>query len=280
MTTYQVTVSQLSNTSSEKSINEFFSFCGRISTVEYEPTNHVAHIIFEKQQAAKTALMLNGGTLDGATIHVHSDTVTDEHSDERPMSAEGPDSTWEQHDKPKAGIVAELLAKGYVLSETILHKAIAIDQKQGISSRFISYIRGLDTSIGHKIGGPDTTVSSKAKETLASGQAQVQALNEQHGITRRAQTFDEQHGITRQATDYYSKAIASPFGQKVVAFYTTATKQVQDVHEEAMRIAQAEKEKQGLNVGGNSAAPGSLATEHTNITNPPATTSTVPGAAY
>lgn len=190
--------------------------------------------------------MLNGGTLDGAHVVVTSDTVTDEH-EARPPTAEGHDATIEQHDKPKAGIVAEILAKGYVLSEQILHKAIEIDQKQargfsdnqvigliipiqGISTRFINYIRGLDSTVGAQIGGPDTTVSSKAKEVIAEGQA-------------RAHTIDEQHGISRQATDYYTRAIQSDFGQKVVAFYTQAAKQAQDVHEEAKRIAQLSKEK-------------------------------------
>lgn len=36
---------------------------------------------------------------------------------------------------------------------------------------------------------------------------------------------------------YYSKAISSPFGQKVFSFYTSTTKQVRDIHEEARRIA-------------------------------------------
>jgi hypothetical protein len=36
---------------------------------------------------------------------------------------------------------------------------------------------------------------------------------------------------------YYTQALNSPFGQKVRAFYTTTTKQVLDIHEEARRLA-------------------------------------------
>lgn len=43
------------------------------------------------------------------------------------------------------------------------------------------------------------------------------------------------------STQYYTKAISSPFGQKVHAFYTTTSKQVLDIHEEARRIAEAHK---------------------------------------
>lgn len=40
---------------------------------------------------------------------------------------------------------------------------------------------------------------------------------------------------------YYLKAITSPLGQRVRAFYTESSKQVQDIHEEARRIADHEK---------------------------------------
>jgi len=93
-------------------------------------------------------------------------------------------------------------------------------------------MKGLDTTLGQKIGGPETTVSGKAKSVVAQGHAQ-------------AKSIDEQHGITKQAGDYYSRAISSPFGQKVYAFYTSTAKQVTEVHEEALRIAAAEKEKTG-----------------------------------
>ena len=43
------------------------------------------------------------------------------------------------------------------------------------------------------------------------------------------------------APQYYTKAISSPFGQKVHSFYTTTSKQVMDIHEEALRIAEAHK---------------------------------------
>ena len=134
---------------------------------------------------------------------------------------------------------------------------------QGISTRFLNYIKGLDKTLGQKIGDPETTVSDKAKSVLAQGQAQ-------------AKSIDEQHGITKQAGDYYSRAIASPIGQKVVAFYTQTAKQVAEVHEEATRIAQAEKEKAGT------AAPSTTTTGYTAAgqTDVPAATTTAPGGAY
>lgn len=40
---------------------------------------------------------------------------------------------------------------------------------------------------------------------------------------------------------YYTKALATPLGQKVKQFYTVADKQVRDIHEEARRIADNHK---------------------------------------
>lgn len=67
----------------------------------------------------------------------------------------------------------------------------------------------------------------------------------------------------------------------MLAFYTQTAKQVQDVHEEAKRIAQAQQEKQQQHEGvdtvaGNSAAPAPVAAESTSVHH----TTTVPGAAF
>ena len=103
-------------------------------------------IHFEKASAAKTALMLNGGTLDGAHLSVTSPT---EHPDEDPAAhAHHHGGPPDQADKPRAGIAAEYLARGYTLSDQILQRAIELDQQHGISNRFLSYIQGLDTTLG------------------------------------------------------------------------------------------------------------------------------------
>lgn len=40
---------------------------------------------------------------------------------------------------------------------------------------------------------------------------------------------------------YYSKALAHPLGKRVFDFYTTTSKQIFDIHEEAKRIAEVQK---------------------------------------
>jgi len=196
--------------------------------------------------------MLNGGALDGSAINVtseieHEDLLHEENHDET--------NPIQQTDKPRAAIAAEYLAKGYTLSDNILQKAIDMDKKQGISQRFLSYLRSLDKTLGEKLFGHQEpakvpgehdkekgtvgetseagaaagvarhpTVSGKAQETVA-------------GIREKALAMDEQKGYSKQASSYYERAINSPLGQKVFAFYSSTSKQVLDIHEEAKRIA-------------------------------------------
>ncbi|KAI0345667.1 hypothetical protein BDW22DRAFT_1405573 [Trametopsis cervina] len=220
MSTYDVTVSNIAPHTTEVHLADFFSFCGKISTIDFDGAAHTATIHFEKPSAAKTALMLNGGTLDGAHLSVTSPT---EHEDQE--SAEDHITRpIDQTDKPRAGIAAEYLAKGYKLSDQILQRAIELDSQRGISKRFVGYITSLDTTLGQKALGPEKTISGLVAEKVTQAHAQ-------------AKSIDEQRGISNKAGDYYSRALSSPFGQTVLSFYTSTSKQVLDIHEEARRIA-------------------------------------------
>ncbi|EGN98110.1 hypothetical protein SERLA73DRAFT_138379 [Serpula lacrymans var. lacrymans S7.3] len=231
MSQYTVNVSGISPSTTETHLHDFFSFCGNIKSIDHKESDASSKSVaihFEKPSAAHTALMLNGGHLDDATLHVTSTSVHPDHHDNEEHH---PGAHIEQSDKPRAGIAAEYIAKGYKLSDHILQRAIELDNNQGISKRFLSYMQGLDTSVGKRALGPDQTISGKVQSTL-------------QGATTRAKTIDEQKGYTKSAHEYYSKALSSPFGQKVFSFYTTTSKQVLDIHEEARRIADEHKAQQ------------------------------------
>jgi len=225
---YPIQVSNIAAASTEKTVHDFFSFCGTINKIDFNDTiPKTATIFFDRVSAAKTALMLNGGALDGANLVVTSEVVHPDtpHPDEAPQASGSGEHHIHQEDKPRSGIAAEYLAKGYVLSDSVLQKAIEMDQKNGISQRFLSYIHSIDQTIGSKIGGPEPTLSEKAINT--------------------AKSIDEKQGITVKATSYYEKALASPFGRKVFSFYSSTSKQVFDIHEEARRIADQHKASGG-----------------------------------
>ncbi|GJJ15681.1 hypothetical protein Clacol_009959 [Clathrus columnatus] len=220
---YTVKVSNLSPGTTEGNLKDFFSFCGTITSIHHDPITRSATIHFEKSSAAKTALMLNGGNLNDAHLEVTSDTVhvdDPEHHDTHHHSTSGPGI--DQTDKPRAGIAAEYLANGYTLSDSILQRAIEVDNKHGISRRFLNYFQSLDAKLGSRVVGPDMTISGKVQEALTDAQA-------------KAKEIDQQKGFSKTAESYYQQALSHPLGQKV--FYTTTSKQVADIHEEARRIA-------------------------------------------
>jgi len=224
MAPFIVNVSGIGSNTTDVQLHDFFTFCGQISSIQRE--NDTATIAFEKSSAAKTALMLDGGNLDGSSLIVKSDVVhQDDHQPPRPH-----EHHIEQSDKPRAGIAAEYLSRGYSLSDHILTRAIEIDNTQGISKRFLNYFQHLDKTVGHHAIGPGRTVSGQFQVSLGAA-------------TQHAKGLDAQGGYSKGVHEYYSKAIASPLGQQVRDFYTTTSKQILDIHDEARRISSQQKEK-------------------------------------
>jgi len=225
---YSVTVTGIAPSTTDDKLHDFFSFCGRITSIDHKEDS--ATITYEKLSAAKTALMLSGGALDGSNIHVEGNNLPHNEKEE----AHYPKDTKEvphieQHDKPRAGIAAEYLAAGYALGDDIVSRLIDVDAKQGISKRFLGYMQHLDTTVGARALGPEQTLSGKLHATVQSA-------------TEQARAIDQQKGFSKLANDYYERALTSPWGQKVKYFYTTTTKQVKDIHEEARRITDQQKQ--------------------------------------
>jgi len=184
--------------------------------------------------------MLNGSSIDHSSpLSVNSDTVHPDEEDSETTHVPG--TPLEQSDKPRAGIAAEYLAKGYKLSDNILQRAIQLDAERGISKRFLTYFQSLDSSVGAKALGHDQTISGKVASTIQSA-------------TQHARTVDEQKGYSKVAGDYYSSALGSPLGQRVRSFYTTTSKQILDIHEEARRITHEHKVPQQTRATGTASA--------------------------
>merc|ERR1711964_904262 len=73
--------------------------------------------------------------------------------------------------------------------------------------------------------------------------------------TDKAKSVDQSYGVTQKAnnlltglTSYFEKAAGTPTGQKLVNFYTQSSKQVQDIHAEARRLADLKKQDSGVTI--------------------------------
>lgn len=100
------------------------------------------------------AIRLNGGQLDGSTIHVtipgaQTSAAAQGTSATIATPAGGPTSV-AQEDKPRTAIIAEYLAHGYHLSDEITKRAIDIDQKHGISQTWKEYLGQIDQRLGER----------------------------------------------------------------------------------------------------------------------------------
>lgn len=216
-----VLVSGLSPDTTQQSLEHFLSFCGKIKSIT--KTDKTATVEFEKSSAAKTSLMLDGGSLDGVAIRVTAPESAKAAGEAapRPTSAEGDEVR--QDDKPHSAKIAEMLGHGYVLTDAAVTRAIELDQKHGISSKFLTWFQKLDD-----------------KYSL-----QTRAATAHSNVQTRASTLDAKTGASAKmgslmstGMSYYEKALASPHGAKVREFYTNAKKEALDVHQEARRIAE------------------------------------------
>lgn len=220
-------------------VRDFFSFCGKIQdlSVSSDGSTQSASVTFEKANAAKTALLLDNTQLGPNQVAVSASPSLAEakipESGTAAAAAAGPGSGQHhvaQDDKPRSRILAEYLAHGYTVSDKAIAQAIAMDNQHGISTRFTSALRDFD---------------SKYKAT-----ERAQGLDKQYGVSERGSAA--WNGLS----SYFEKALGTPTGQKVRAFYEDGSKQVLDVHNEARRLADLRAASGPAMAGGAGGAPG------------------------
>ncbi|KAL6705794.1 Protein vip1 [Coniothyrium glycines] len=216
-----VNVENISTKTSEDEIKSFFSFCGKIhalSVQHHDADTQSATVTFEKPAAAKTALLLDNTQLGPNSVKVTSAKSIDEIAGEKAASAEEAkdgDHHIEQEQKPRARIIAEYLAHGYVISDKAIESALEADKKNGYTQKFLNAINNFD------------------QKTQATQKAQ--AVDQKLGVTNKA------YAAWGGLQSYFDKAASTPTGQKLRAFYEQGNKTVMDVHNEARHLADLKK---------------------------------------
>ncbi|EFX00684.1 actin cytoskeleton protein [Grosmannia clavigera kw1407] len=216
-----VTVTNIAPATGDKEVQDFFSFCGKIVDIQVsaEGETKSATVQFEKDTAAKTALLLNNTQLGPNHIGVAGTAKPEEPATQGDASVEQHSGELTQEEKPRARIFAEYLAHGYVIGDAALERAIDLDHRHNVTSRFVSKLND---------------------------------LNSKYHATERAKTADQSYNLTQRANtlltglgSYFEKASNSPTGKRVVDFYTLTQRQAKDVHEEARRLAEIKKQEHG-----------------------------------
>jgi len=209
---------------------------GKISSISVTPNSNdgestkSATVNFEKETAAKTALLLDNTQLGPTQVSVSSAASLDDLGASK--DAEGDDIPAE--DKPRSRILAEYLAHGYVVSDQAIQRAIDLDKQHGVSTRFTKALQDFDSRF---------QVSQK-----------TQQADQKYGVSSRAQ------GAWNGMWSYFEKASETSTGQRIRSFYEQGNRQVMDVHNEAKHLAQRKRglsnvpgtDKTVCNCGGNS----------------------------
>ncbi len=167
----------------------------------------------------KTALLLTNTQLGPNHITITSASGAAPGDDVAHDSKERDSDEITQEEKPRARILAEYLAHGYVVGDAALEHAIELDTKHNVSTRFLGTIQNLDAK---------------------------------YHATDRARATDQSYGLSQKANhfltglgSYFEKATTTPTGRKIAKFYTDGSRQVQDIHTEARRLADLKKEEHG-----------------------------------
>jgi len=202
-----VLVTNISPSANEKTVSDFFSFCGKINQLflknEEGKETSSAVIQFETESAAKTALLLTNALIVDrpitVTAYVQSSTTPSDSTTETPtpiaVETQGTpvDASNITHkdfggvsdeDRSKTSVIASLLAAGYTLAKDALAEAKALDDRNNFSARaqvvvdqMVVKAKQIDEQ--YKISEKATTAVTFVNDTAHN-------LNEKYGLTEKA----------------------------------------------------------------------------------------------
>lgn len=251
-----VTVSHVSREVSVSELQEFFSFCGALESVNQVESSDAAFLAYQlnfaQEKALETALLLNDAELKGVPVKVEEvlppsydsypslgagDHKVQLNTDAKPTGDRRYDDI-AQEEKPKSAILAQLLAAGYKVSDDLISKAISVDRRNGYSNKFVSFLTDLDSKYLH-LQDPESATArnlSRAQSLLSLLSNQVQSSS-----------------YLQKLQNYFERSLNSPYGIKVHDFYRLLSKEVADVHNEAKRLVELQKTDEGKSSGQSSA---------------------------
>lgn len=226
-----VIVSKVNPLVSTEKIKELFSFCGAIENVTQLAPDQF-EVLFQLTKALETALLLNEAELEDSVISVSTkDSFPEKDTLALSLGAQAypENEDINQEEKPKLAVLAQLLASGYKISDSLIEKAIAFDKEKGLSQSFLAFINDLDAKYIHTQDPESTALKNMEKANAALGD-----------ITSRLNTFAN----LRDVQNYLDKAAASSSGLKIHQFYKNVTQEIMEVHQEANRLYLLQKEQE------------------------------------
>jgi len=197
---YAVEVQNISPNATEKTVSDFFSFCGKISNLymdkDVSKGTFRAVVQFETEAAARTALLLTNALIVDRPITVLSYTKGPITENKLPQTPGTPVSSEHithrdfggvhDNERTKTSVLASMVAAGYVLASDSLTKAKSYDEEH-------------------------TQFSTKLKQGVEVVQNKASELDKQYGIsdkvgavkqsaTEKAKKLDEDYHLSEKAS--------------------------------------------------------------------------------
>ncbi|KAJ1729043.1 Protein vip1 [Coemansia biformis] len=218
-----VLVERVPPSADEKTVREFFTFCGTIDTLELQKQESGAQsalIKFESTEAAKTALLLSHALINQEPIEV-SPLYPETHEPatpppgargaadvppQVPRATTAADTNYEG--KPALYVAHELLAAGYMLGERVLSRASKFDAKYRATDRT---------------------------------QSQARSLDNQYKLSGYLQQWDDKFKVSNRAKSAFDKVQGHPVGQKVLFTVNEAYQSALQLSKDARDIAERKR---------------------------------------
>jgi len=258
-----VFVSNISPSASEKTVTDFFSFCGKINSLSLRTLDNgvkEAIVEFGSDAAAKTALLLTNALIVDRPITVMPYQLGQEQKSEEPSS---PHVTHENNltgdqienktyavpdqERTQTSVIASLLAAGYNLGTDAIQKAREYDEQHAITRTLkektdalkvkaqqldseykISETASAWTSAATQFFGDLNTmygISDKANALKQSGSNWAKQVGESEPVTKAAETLTTAKTVVAEkATEL--KQEASRLMEPVAAAVTAGTEVV------------------------------------------------------
>ncbi|KAJ7535165.1 hypothetical protein O6H91_12G021600 [Diphasiastrum complanatum] len=174
-----VRVSNLPLRATKQDIVDFFSFSGEIQHIDLQregDRSQIAYVTFKDHESLDTALLLSGAKIvnQSVTIVPVEGHIPSQDSDEHleGLSAAGDTDTEE---KAKT-LIANVLAKSYLLGKDAMNMAKAFDQKHQISAQASATVSNLDKNVG---------ISEKVKVGTSTLNQGVRTVDEKFQVSEK-----------------------------------------------------------------------------------------------
>jgi len=212
-----VLVTNIAPQATEKTVSEFFSFCGKIVRLVMRNGSgtggtHEAVVSFETEAAAKTALLLTNALIVDRPIMVTPYSPPASLVGDLPQPGETVTSgdqiqqkqfTVPDDERSKTSVIASMIASGYVLAHDATQKAKEYDDAYNISLQ----LKVGAEELKKKMLEVDNQyqISATAASYTQAATEKIKSLDQQYGVSatlaQKSKELDEQYQISKRTSD-------------------------------------------------------------------------------